>query len=211
MTALSSRYVPWLLVVVALALLVVARGGFAVRRVDDCAHPERLLEMKGLPRAGPASQDADRLNEDVTQWMVSKLADSGPGIDLRAALVRSFDPIALYTRPPGILLGQFEAGQREIEYVDVAGERLPIQTIFDSSDGRPTMASYLFVYGGRPVEHPALEQVKNVVSHIWSGTRPLTLMIVAGQASPSRRAVALEQGRDWIEAAYLHYRDACDS
>ena len=71
------------------------------------------------------------------------------------------------------------------------------------------MASYLFVYGGKPVEHPLVAQLGGVVDQVWHGTWPLSLLIVAGPVDPSKREVAGEQARRWLVDAYSHYRAAC--
>lgn len=209
MIHLSGRHAPWLLVAVGVLLAPLAVARFEVRRHDDCQNPERALEIKGLPFTRTFSERLEKYDEDVPQWTQAEIDIGERGVELRGALVRSFDAIRLYTRPPGILLGQFEAGQREVEHVEVDGKTLPIQTIIDRANGRRAVASYLFVFGGEPVRHPSLAQLKRAPELVLDATRPLTLLIAGGPVMPGKLSVAREKTRDWLIAAYRHQRDAC--
>jgi len=209
MTALSSRYVPLLLASLLLLMIPIARAGFGVRRVDDCVDPKALLELADLPATQSLAERYEKYDADVMQWTVAELDAAERGVQLKGALVRSFRPIDLYTRPPKVLLGKFEAGERHVERVEVAGQVLPIQTIHDNANGKNAMASYLFVYDGEPVEHPAFAQLSAAPGLVWQGTRPLSLLAVAGVVAPQKRELARAKAREWLVAAYLRHRAAC--
>lgn len=205
MIAPSARHVPWLLVLMVVMLLPIARTGFGVQRTDDCADPAALRDLTGLPVTKSFEERFEMYDDDVPQWTVATLDVADRGVELKGVLARSFDGIDLYTRPPKVVLGTFEAGQQAIEEIEVDGVALTIQTIYD----RNRMASYLFVYDGRPVRHPAWAQVQNAWEQLWGGTRPLSLLAAGGPMGPGRRQLATAKAREWLVAGYRHHRDAC--
>lgn len=209
MTALSARYVPWLLLSMVVVLFPALRAGFEVRRTEDCANPRALLQVGSLPRTGAVAERFEKYDEDVPQWTVARLDLPERDLDLQAAIVRSFNPIELYTRPPRVLLGSVEIGQRQTERIEVDGQELALQTIYDGSKGRSHMASYLFLYGNEPVEHPAWAQLRRAPGQIFGGTRPLSLLIVGGVVPAGQRQLAREEARQWLVAAYRFHQAAC--
>lgn len=209
MIAPSTRHVPLLLGLAVLLAIPMIRSRFEVRRVEDCARPSELVKLGSLPGSGRLAERYEKYDLDLRQWTEVDLRPERPGMKLRGAMIRSFRPIDLYTRPPSKILGPIEASQRRVDWVDVDGDRLPIQTIHDSTKGRHTLASWLFVYRGEPVERPLWSQIRSAPSQIWSGTRPLTLLLVAGPVNPERREQARALAQRWIVDAYRLYRDAC--
>jgi hypothetical protein len=209
MIAPSTRYVPWILGLAILLALPLLRSRFEVRRVEDCARPAELLELSRLPASGTIRERYEKYDDDLRQWTEVELRDDDRTTDLRGVLIRSFRPADLYSRPPTRLLGPIEAGRRYVEWVDVDGDRIPIQTFFDQSAKRHAMASYLFVYRGEAVEHPVWEQIRSAPDQVWHGTRPLSLLMVAGTIHPQRRESARETARDWLVEAYRLHREAC--
>jgi len=209
MIAASARHVPLLLGLALLLALPILKNRFEVRRVEDCARPAELLRVGRIPGSGPPAERYEKYDLDVRQWTETDLRPEQRGMKLRGAVVRSFRPIDLYTRPPTLLLGRIEAGPRRVDWVDVGDQRLPIQTIHDSLNGRESLASWLFVYGGEPVERPAWRQMLGAPWQLWNGTPPLTLLLVAGPVQPDRREPAREVAQRWLVDAYRLYRDAC--
>lgn len=208
MIALSARHVPILLVLLALLLVPILRARYDVRRVETCARPEALRDLHGLPDTVLSTERLEKLDADVPHWTLADLRTVN-GVKLRGLLARSYRPIDLYSRPPATLLGKFEAGERHVEEIEVDGELLPIQTIYDSTNGKNSMATYLFVYDGEPVEHPAFAQFLTAPAQVWNGTRPLTLLIVAGPVIPPRRPEARARATEWVIAAYRRHQKAC--
>jgi len=209
MIAVSSRHVPLLLGLALLLGLPVLWNRFEVRRVEDCARPSELLRLSRIPGSGGLTERYEKYDLDVRQWTETDLRPEQRGIKLRGALVRSFRPIDLYTRPPTLLLGPIDAGPRRVDWVEEGDEGLPIQTIHDSLNGRQSLASWLFVYGGEPVERPAWHQLLAAPWQLWDGSRPLTLLLVAGPVQPDRREQAREIAQRWLVDAYRFYRRAC--
>ena len=209
MIALESRHVPVVLVLAVLLLLPLVRARFDVRRTDDCARPDALRELGRVPGGLAAEERWDRYDEDLRQWTEVELAGNGRGVALRGALLRSYQASDLYTRPPRFLLGTFEAGEREVETVQAGDVELPIQSIRDATHRRNGIASWLFVYDGEPVRHPILAQLASAPEQVWSGARPLSLLIVAGTVPRGREEAARERARDWLVEAFAHHREAC--
>jgi len=211
MTALSKRHVPLVLGLAVLLALPILRNRFEVQRVDDCARPSDLLALGRISGSGPIVERFEKYDRDVRQWTETDLRPEQSGMKLRGAMIRSFRPIDLYTRPPSRILGPVEAGERFVDWVDVDGDRLPIQTIHDNMNGRHTLASWLFVYEGRPVERPLWSQLRSAVSQVWNGTHPLTLLLVAGPVQPPQREQARALAQRWIVDAYRLHRSACSA
>jgi len=209
MIAPSTRHVPVLLGLVALLLVPVLRSRHDAPHADDCAQPERLRELHRVAGTGKVAERWEKYGDDVPQWTEADLSGNDGAIQLRGALIRSFQPSQLYTRPPRVLLGRLESNQRQVERVAVDGVTLPIQTLYDTSHGRSTIASYLFVYGNRPVEHPLLSQLLSAPAQIWRGGRPLSLLIVAGGVPLERRPEARERAQRWLVSAWQHHSASC--
>ena len=70
-------------------------------------------------------------------------------------------------------------------------------------------AAYLFIYGSEPVESPYLMQLRTVVSQLFRGGRPLTLIAVTGNVRGDRFGVADRAATDWIARAWEHYEAVC--
>jgi len=209
MIAPSRRHAPLLLGLVALLLVPVLRSRFEEQREDDCARPDVLAQLRRVPGTGTMAERWEKYGPDVPQWVEAELLGNDEHVKLRAALIRSFKASDLYTRPPHVLLGKLEAGERLVEQVEVDGATLPIQTLYDTSSGREAMASYLFVYGNQPVERPVLAQLASAPAQAWSGRRPLSLLIVAGPVPTDRRPQARERAQRWLVSAWRFHRDAC--
>jgi hypothetical protein len=209
MIAPSTRYLPWILGLAILLALPLLRTRLEVPHADDCARPAELLELDRLPGSGAVRERYEKYDDDLRQWTEVELRNDDRGTRLRGALIRSFRPMDLYSRPPARLLGEIEAGRRHVEWVEVEGERVPIQTFFDQTAEQRTMASYVFVYRGKAVEHPLWEQLRGAPDQIWNGTRPLSLLMVAGTIHPQRREAAREAARAWLVHAYRLHHELC--
>ena len=209
MIAPSTRHAPLLLALVVLLLIPVLRTRAEDRRHDDCARPEARVDLRRVPGTGAVAERWEKYGPEVPQWTEADLLGNDEALKLRAALIRSFRPADLYTRPPHVLLGKLEAGAREVEEVEVDGETLPIQTLQDSTAGRNALASYLFVYGNEPVEHPVVAQLASAPAQVWSGRRPVTPAIVAREVARGGRPQARERAQRWLISAWRFYREAC--
>lgn len=209
MIAPSARYVPVLLGLVALLLVPVLRHRLDPRQLDDCARPEALLDLRRVPGTAAVVERWEKYGPDVLQWTEVDLQGNDGEQQLRGALIRSFQASDLYTRPPRVLLGRIEAGERHVEEVEVDGVTLPVQTLYDASGGRSAIASYLFVYLNEPVEHPFLRQIVSAPGQVWSGSRPLSLLIVAGAATPGRWPQARDRAQRWLVEAWRLHHAAC--
>jgi hypothetical protein len=209
MTRPSARYAPLLLVLGLLTAAPVAFHRLERPRNDECADPEALREVPRLAGSGRPVERWEKHGPEVIQWTEAGLPVPGQREDLRAAVIRSYKPIGLYTRTPRLVLGPFEAEQQGIRTVEAGDRQLPVQTVFDGTHGRNAMASYLFLYQGEPVAHPFVAQLLDAPSQLFTGTHPLTVILVGGEVPRARRGQAQEVAGRFIAAAWRHYRESC--
>ena len=108
MIAPSPRHVPLLIALVALLLVPLLRSRHGAQRVDDCVQPERLRELGRVPGTASFVERWEKYRDAVPQWTEADLAGNDDRLRLRGALIRSFEPSELYTRPPHVLLGRLD-------------------------------------------------------------------------------------------------------
>jgi len=205
----SGRYASVLAAIVLLFMLPVVWNRFEPPRVDDCADPDRLRDVAALDGVRSAVERWDKHDDGIVQWSQVELEAEGREVRLRGVIIRSYRPADLYTRPPSHLLRRFEAEQREVVEIRSGGETLPVQTLSDGTAGSNAMASYLFVYAGAPVTHPFWTALAHAPAQVLEGTRPLTLIMVAGELGRAQRPAVRRRAERFIEAAWRHYRAAC--
>ena len=207
MSAVSTRYATALLVLVVLAVSPLALRTVRPTVDDDCGNPEQIADLGAIPGTREVEVHPRREERGFQVWTQGSIAfKRGDGYRLKAAALRSFEPIELYTRPPSFLMRHFEAEKREVEVVDVDGAPVTIHTVYN---GSTRFASWAFVYDGRSVQNPVWEQVRTALPQVWNGTRPLTLLVVAGEVDPTRREAGRQRAVRWLTDAWRHHRRVC--
>ncbi len=205
MIRVSRVHAPVALAVLGLAMVPTLYALLVAGRHDSCADPTAMAGV-GSALAWQDLEDRRASSDSATiQWTHG--ADSELGVTRRFTVVRSFDAVRLYIRPPRFLLPNFETEIQTLDWLETGSERIPVHRLYDGSGGVPHLLSYVFVYGGEPVQRPLFAQLRSSLSQLLGGTRPLTLLMVATQGLDSDAAVA--QANAWLDETWRYYRAAC--
>jgi hypothetical protein len=212
MIPVSRRYAPWIVGMLLVTALPVGFHALGGRGPDDCANPEALLATFLID---PERIRPDRwlerweLHSDaVSQWSEARIELEDAG-SLEMHLIRSFDPRSVYVRPIANLHGPLEPELQRTEWIERDGARLPIQWVYDYTGIDTRVVGYLFLYEGRPVNHPFGAHVRSALAQLVAGPRPLTLLLAAGTAPPKRLRVTEERAREWLVQAWNWYHAIC--
>jgi hypothetical protein len=201
-----------LLVLLSIALVPVAVHSYRGVLSDDCQEPNGLHEVSRI--------EGSRPGEDLrSPRMPYRIQSSAGLVDSEASeiaplefhVVRSFDPRRIYVHPHALLGRRFEPDASQIEWLADGHERIPVRRL-EASDplrGLLRRAFLLYVYDGRPVEDPFLAQLRGALPQVLEGTRPLTLFLVAGDATPDQIDEVETRARQWLSAAWRFYERTC--
>jgi hypothetical protein len=216
----SSRYVPHLLVLLLLAAIPSYLHHTDRLDVDDCAHPEQLLDSALAPPAdGADGADGRRLlgfesSFGSGNWAVRPLASEKGEIE--TVVVRSFDPKVVYHWPEGRILPGVRSQARRHEKLDGReGTSLSVHRVFFPDDPPPnaqaTLAGYHLVYESRPVSNPYLAQILSAPLQLVRGRRPMWLFFVYGRVPLAEREEGERVVSEWLKEAWVRYQAACQT
>ena len=206
---ISTRYLPGLLALLALALVPVVVQSYAGRQDEDCGDVAQLLDTGRIPGGEPIGP-VDERGITVAQFAQGRLRDRQPGLPvLGYQVLRSFEPLRLALKPTRGLVNSILFLPPELRWIEADGERLPVHVTTDPSSTEVRFASYLLVYQSRPVVSLLGAQLRSAVPQIVGGTRPLTILLAGGSAPGYRLEESLRVSERWLAAAWRHHRDAC--
>ena len=174
---------------------------------DPCRVPGALLDVGAIPGATPRGQKLERLDATVVQWSEGVIEDDRQPMDFQ--WVRSFDARGLYENPTLLLKHEIEPEEHVLVERNVDGTILPVHVVRDGAKRPARMAAYLFVYGNDPVETPFLFALQSSARQFFTGTLPLTAILVEAPAQRRVDPEAEEKAVDWIEAAWRHHARSC--
>jgi len=206
---LSGRYA--LLLLAAALVTAVPIGLHSLSRLDrdDCVDPGALRFTLLIQGSQPVAEDTP-LPRRMLQRSLGSVGAGVRGIPaLEYAILRSFEPVRLVQRPARFVAGRFDAQGQELVWTERDGEWLPIHWTFERTRSLPLFVAYFFVYGSRPVAHPLLALLGSAPARLLTGARPLTLVVIAGQAPPGDLDAVEKVAEDWLFAAWAHYRGVC--
>ena len=210
MTPLSARFALPLVALLLLASIPVALHVDTDRRRDDCADPAALRALPPPPGASGWSESPDEYENGVFQWTEAlDLADAAGPDPLRFRLVRSVEPASLALMPQAYLGAQNQDYARWVEWVEAGGQRIPVHVRRAEKGGLVRIMAYLFVYAGRPVEHPIRANLASALDGLVGGAQPLTLYWSMGSAR-ARGSRSLETGAvRWVSSAWENHARVC--
>ncbi len=198
-----------LLALCLLALAPIAWKQSRPLRHDPCRTPGALLDVGAVPGATARGQRLDRVDDTVVQWSEGVIDRERSRAQMEFQWVRSFDARGLYENPTLLLKTEIEPEEHVLALREVDGTRLPVHVVRDGAQRPARMAAYLFVYGNEPVETPFLYALRSSARQFFTGTLPLTAILVE---APARRRVdprAEQKAVAWIEAAWRHHARSC--
>jgi len=207
----SSRWVPHLSVLLALALVPVTLHAYLGMQGDDCANPTALA-----PRWDPGDDPTPHLQyiEERMKpalWRRGKLRADG-GSTLEYVIARGPDAKHIYYRPEYKLLQRSRPVRQEVVWIEDEDGDLPVhRPRYERGLADPLvpMAAYLLIYDGRPVENAYREQLLSAPGLIFRGRMPATLLFVSGRVLPEEMEAAEARAYEWLRRAWRNYRDVC--
>ena len=212
MIEISTRHLLAALILTLVALVPVSIHSYVGRDSDDCADPAALLQVGKLPGSFDVRERWETRRKAWLQQTQGKVEPSGFGVEpMDFRIVRSMKPRRIYLRPTTFLPDKLEPDEIELRWVEAGGERLPIHTgvVFHHSRKAMQVASWMYIYEGRPIAHPFQEQVASALPQLFSGTRPLTLILVSGYAPRHRIDRVTGPADEWLAAAWRNYASVC--
>lgn len=210
MTPLSNRYASALLALLLLALIPIGIHSYGDFRTDDCADPVALADLGRMSRAVEVQEDVKQHTASRIQWTDGVYAQVPPGLPrMRFRVVRSLEPSDFYMRPVRFLKSMPFPPEPRIRWIDAGSQKLPVQFVYRYATTASRVAAYMFIYDSRPVVHPFPASLANAIPHLLSGSRPVTFLLIYGDA-PERRLPELEEmAQEWMVDAWKYYESAC--
>lgn len=212
MIEVSTRYLPAALALILLALVPVAIHSYAGRVHDDCAAPAALEDMDAVLGSFDVVQRQEKVRGSFLQWTQGRVEPAGFGVEpMEFRVVRSATPRRIYLGPTSLLGKKIEPDEIGVRWIEVDGERLPIHTgtAYHHSKGALQVASWLYVYGGRPVASPFRAQLASALPQLFQGTTPLTIFLISGYGPRRRIDVVSGPSDEWLASAWRHYASVC--
>ena len=208
---LSRRYAPHMTALLLVAAIPVMVHSYADVRRDECADPFRLAAST---RRSDGAQQRDTFMKKrfgAFQWKEGQLRAKAGLPPVSWAVIRTYDAKTIYYRIATRLLGG-QPDAEALEWVDAAGERLPIRRLrYDPDPGSraAVVAAYLLVYDGRPVANPYLNQLLSAPRRIFSGSLPMTVFFASSRATLERTESVEQRQGEWLLDSWQRYRSIC--
>lgn len=213
MTRASTRFVPHILVLLVLAGVPTLLHSYGRFDVEDCRNPAALMVLhNGSQRASWVRERWLERASATREWRQGKRPIPATLHELRTVVVRTYDPKIVYHQPEIALVRGFGADAREVEWIEHAGEALPVhRPYFGIHSDRPAkvVAAYLLVYRGRPVANPYLAQLLAAPLELASGRSPMTLFFATATVGRGEVELAEEAADRWLAETWSAYRSAC--
>jgi hypothetical protein len=205
----STRFAAPLLVLLSVALVPVAIYSTVTPSVDDCSQPQGLLRVSEISRSsrlmdkmpGRPSLIDDR---DFVQ-RIQGYVGSNDASAFEFIIMRVYGLPTPFARPTMFLRRRFEANLQRFEQLQVGSDQLPMHV--DIQGDR--FAAYFFIYDARPVKSPLVARLSGALQELVKGRRPLTSVLIVGKIRGRRPGYLPDEARDWLAAAWGHYRRVC--
>ena len=206
MTAISTRFVIPMLVLLTLALVPVARAVLAPNRVDDCADKNILLEADRIDPNSTVEEvrTGSRRSYLATGRIQPTHRRQAP---LEYTITRAHGLPRRFLHPSRPI--SLEPDRHELVWLEVDGDRLPVHMAYQTIDRGTHFAAYFFAYENTPVTGAFWTRARMALSDMVHGTKPLTLVSVTGSAGQLYLERTEERAREWLAAAWKHHRAAC--
>jgi len=208
MTRLSLRYVRLLSACLLLALIPVVVHSYLQVKIDDCRDPRAFVPEPAQAPASSASRDTwMRQQFQSSQWQEGSFSRDGLRFDF--SIIRSYDAKRLYHRPETSLVEHAIVVRRGIEWLRTDSQALPIHRAYYGDMDPAILLAYLLLYRSSPVASPYWAQLRAAPVELFSGSRPMTLVLIQARGSPARLQEMEKVGREWLLSSWEKYRSAC--
>jgi exosortase len=210
---ISDRFALATAALCALALVPVVLHSYLHVRRDDCANPRALVPEMPVGSVSSEREAEIRRGFDAHQWREGRLPPVGDAPEFRFAVIRSYDPKALYYRGTRRLWQDVEPGGDRLEWLESEGVKLPIVRSRLGGEGGHSAATAviesLLVYEGKPVENGWLAQLRAAPRQAFGGSRPMTLFAIRADVGPGQQTAAEKRASQWLLDSWRSYRLIC--
>jgi exosortase len=206
----SERWASALFAACAIALVPVVAHSYLHLRRDDCANPQALVPA--MPAGSDSAERAAELGRDfeLYQWREGRLPPTADTPELRFAVIRSYDPKALYYRGAKRIWHDLEAGGDTHGWIDTEDGKLPIvRSRAEGHRADTSFANSLLVYEGAPVETGWLAQLRAAPRQAVTGSRPMTLFAIRADPTSAQREATEKRANQWLRDSWFTYRAIC--
>jgi hypothetical protein len=199
-----------LLLLLALSTGLVAFYGRAPARYEDCANPAELFDPYRISvesrYRGSIQSDQTPLDRRLDGFVARQSKrDSLLAFSLR----RSYSVPSWMLRPTLSVPGPREPDHFETVDLAVAGQTIPVRFGYSATTSSIEFTGYFFAHEHESISSPVAARILGASRAFTSGVRPITLFAISGSAHRARAEHEQERAREWLAAAWTHYRSVC--
>lgn len=207
---LASRYgAPLVALLIAAAVPGIA-SRFGELRQDPCRAPDALKATSLIAGTTALGERLESLTPETFQWSEGTVTNPVfPELPLRFQIIRSYDGASLYERPVAFAGKKLEPEEREVRELASAGGAIPLHVVRDQTTSPVRLVAYFFVFDGRVVRSPLRAQLQSAVGLALTGPRPVTLVLIAGEATPATAPSVETAATEWLASAWSFVAAAC--
>lgn len=210
MISLSPKYGAALLALLLGAATLGTAARWGARRHDPCRSPEALKATSLIPGTTALGERLESLTLATFQWSEGTVANPVfRDQAFRFQIIRSYDAPSLYERPVMFAGDKLEPERSEVQEVETASGGLPLHVVWDHTTSPSRLAAYFFVFDNRAVRSPLRAQLGRAVELAITGQRPLTLVLISGEATRATVERAERAATDWLARAWPFVAEAC--
>jgi hypothetical protein len=180
---ISSRFVPAVCVLVAVALIPTYIHSYAGSTVQDgrttASIPVSLAQYQGTTSDRNATWGKRRFDSD--DW-TERIYRSSAGDEVKLSVVRSFDPKSLYHHPELAVSYGPSWVKTEVRRLSRRPD-IPVHVLYTGA-GR-TVALYALYYGDSFVKDPIRFQLRTAGELLFSGRKAMTLFFLTDESVPA--------------------------
>jgi hypothetical protein len=186
---MSSRYVPAICALVAIALVPTLIHSYSGDRVSDgrsaAAVPTVLGDYVSVPSDRNATWGKRRFDSD--DWIERNYSNLRRNDEVRVTIVRSFDAKSVYHHPElAVAYGTSFEGE-ETHYLP-GRSNLPLHVLRPAA-GTSARAVYVLHYDDRFIDNPIAFQIRTAGELLFSARKPLTLFFALDENADAAQSV----------------------
>jgi len=206
---LSRRYSGAALVLLAIAMLAVARHRVVAARFDPCANPAQLFHLAAYGHDYSIGEHFGTGDVHPQQRIDGTVSLAPPGARALAFRVtRSDEPFPIYNQTY-LIVPPLPEDRTELRELRVGSDVLPVYRVFDDWRGDFRITRYFFVLGVEPVRHPLSGGIAIAWQQLIHGTQPVTVFAVNGDGRTESLPAVEAAAEAWLSAAWSEFRRVC--
>lgn len=208
MTGLSQRFAIAAIVLMLSSAVPVWFHTLEQPTYDDCRDPDSFFRgsrIGGATMRKPVPRR--RTSISVEGRMYTKAENP-----LAVLVFRSYQSSRFYASPMSFGFDSMSyIIPREVRWLEVGGDRLPVHWIQYEAEGEVRVEAYLYIQGGVAITHPLQSGPDLALAQLKDGTSPLTVMIAAASGSVAGESELKAATESWFIEAWKEMKVACES